>query len=119
MLSWDDSLHVGPLAFDPAESRRLRPEFFAKQGWGEAAAIESELARRDELLERAECVVLWFEPDLFDQLQLLQVLAQLPEGADVELLQTGDYLGGMERVGARSTLADRGRVDDEDGRSWA
>ena len=36
VLSWDDVLHVGPLAFDPAESRRVRSRFLAEQGWGEA-----------------------------------------------------------------------------------
>ena len=113
VVSWDDALHVGPLAFEPPESRRVRSQFLADQGWGEAAAIESELARRDELLERAERVVLWFEPDLFDQLQLLQVLAQVPEGAAVELLQTGDYLGGMEEAALEALWPDRIPLDDE------
>ena len=90
----------------------MRSQFLADQGWGEAAAIESELARRDELLERAERVVLWFEPDLFDQLQLLQVLAQVPEGAAVELLQTGDYLGGMEEAALEALWPDRIPLDE-------
>ncbi len=75
-LSWDDVLHVGPLAFDPATSRRVRARFLAGHGWGDAAAIESGLERRDELLARADHVVIWVEHDLFDQLQLLQILAR-------------------------------------------
>jgi hypothetical protein len=94
VLSWDDVLHVGPLAFDPAESRRLRAGFLAETGWGEADAIEGQLRRRDELLAGADRVVLWFEHDLVDQLQLLQVIAQLPPTAEAELLQADDHLGG-------------------------
>ena len=96
VLSWDDVLHVGPLAFDPAESRRVRSRFLAEQGWGEAAAIEADLARRDELLARADHVVLWFEHDVVDQLQLLQILSQLGPDTEIELVQTDHYLGSLE-----------------------
>jgi DNA-binding transcriptional MerR regulator len=99
VLSWNDVLHVGPLAFDAAESRRVRAGFLAANGWGEARAIEGELERRDALLEDAahagHPLVLWFEHDLFDQLQLLQILAQLPSGAHVELVQAAVFLGGL------------------------
>jgi len=95
VLSWDDVLHVGPLAFDPAESRRARAAFLAETGWGEAAAIETGFRRRDDLLASADRVALWFEHDLVDQLQLLQVLSQLPAATEVELVQADDHLGGM------------------------
>jgi hypothetical protein len=77
------------------ESRRVRAEFFATHGWGDEAAIEAELERRDELLAQAGSVVLWFEHDLVDQLQLLQTLAQIDE-TEVELIQTDVYLGSLE-----------------------
>jgi len=100
VLSWDDVLHVGPLASDPDESRTLRARFLAEHGWGSEDAIHAELTRRDGLLARAEQegrpIVLWFEHDLVDQLQLLQVLSQLGDDADVELVQADDYLGSME-----------------------
>src|SRR5919197_1732470 len=72
VLSWDDVLHAGPLAFDPEESRVLRARFLAEHGWGsEEGAIHAELTRRDGLLARAEeeghPIVLWFEQDLVDQ----------------------------------------------------
>jgi DNA-binding transcriptional MerR regulator len=101
-LSWDDVLHVGPLAFDPVESRRVRAAFLAAHGWGDADAIEREFARRDALLERAvregPSIVLWFEHDLFDQLQLLQVLSAIdaPQAGLVELIQSDDYLGALD-----------------------
>jgi DNA-binding transcriptional MerR regulator len=100
VLSWDDVLHVGPLAFDPARSRALRSAFLAGHGWGEAEAIRAELARRDELLARAardgHPIVLWFEHDLVDQLQLLQILSQLDPGTQAELVQADDYLGSLD-----------------------
>src|SRR6185436_3949063 len=97
VLSWDDVLHVGPLAFEPGECRSVRAAFLAEHGWGDRASIEVDLARRDELLDLAvngaNPVVLWFEHDLFDQLQLIQILARLDSAAHVELIQAGDYLG--------------------------
>jgi hypothetical protein len=95
VLSWDDVLHVGPLAADPAESRRVRAAFLAENGWGKADAIESDLRRRDDLLASADRVALWFEHDLVDQLQLLQILSQVPSTTGVELVQTDEHLGGM------------------------
>ena len=115
VLSWDDVLHVGPLAFDPNESRLLRASFLAEHGWGRADAISSELERRDELLARAARehvpIVLWFEQDLFDQLQLLQVLAQLPDGSSVELLQADDYLGPLDGPALERLWASRRSLD--------
>ena len=99
VLAWQDALHEGPLArVPPGELRALRAAFLADCGWGDATAIAEEMRRRDELLVRAvengNPVVLWFEHDLFDQLQLLQVLATLPDSADsVELVAAPDFLG--------------------------
>jgi DNA-binding transcriptional MerR regulator len=111
VLSWDDVLHVGPLAFDPAESRRVRSRFLAEQGWGDASAVEAELERRDELLARAERVVLWFEHDVVDQLQLLQILSQLGADTEVELVQTDRYLGSLEAGALEGLWPERRRLD--------
>ena len=109
-LSWDDVLHVGPLAFDPATSRRLRARFLAGHGWGDAAAIESGLERRDELLAGAGRVVIWVEHDLFDQLQLLQILAQVADETDVELVQADDFLGKLDAAALEAVWLRRRRV---------
>jgi DNA-binding transcriptional MerR regulator len=115
VLSWDDVLHVGPLAFEPAESRRVRACFLADHGWSAEEAIRSELERRDELLERAAGagvpLVLWFEHDLFDQLQLLQVLSQLPDGVSVELLQADDFLGPLDAAAPERIWSSRRSLD--------
>jgi DNA-binding transcriptional MerR regulator len=103
VLSWDDVLHEGPLAdVPPRDFNAVRGRFFERQGWGSGTAIAAELDRRDELLARGVAdghpIVLWFEHDLFDQLQLLQVLAAV-NGADagqVQLVQSDRYLGSLE-----------------------
>ncbi len=96
-------LHEGPLADVPAaELRTVRARFLAEHGWGDVDSIRGELERRDELLEQAvrdgQPIVLWFEHDLFDQVQLLQVLARLADlaSAQVELVQADDYLGSLD-----------------------
>jgi hypothetical protein len=53
---------------------------------------------RDERLARAlgrEDVVLWFEHDLYDQLQLLQVLSFVDDPGDVQAIVVGEFLGSM------------------------
>src|SRR5205823_5478510 len=79
VLVWRDVLHDGPVpAGDPAEVRRVRAGHLAARGWGAAAEIERDLAARDRLLaNHGEEYVLWFEADLYDQLQVAQVLDAL------------------------------------------
>jgi DNA-binding transcriptional MerR regulator len=99
VLSWQDALHEGPV---PAEPRgtllRARARFLADCGWGSRQALLSSLERRDrqllETLRDGLQVVLWFEHDLFDQLQLLDVLA-LACAADAapELIVVGSFPG--------------------------
>ncbi len=102
VLAWQDVLHEGPLGVVPAnELRARRADFLAEHGWGDASAIAEEMSRRDELLARAvqggNPVVLWFEHDLFDQLQLLQILAALPDAAvSVDLVQAPGQLGPLD-----------------------
>ena len=80
IISWRDVLHEGPVpALSAAELRPLRAQFLATMAPVGAADIEADLRARDERLgaavESGEPVVLWFEHDLYDQLQLLQILA--------------------------------------------
>jgi hypothetical protein len=81
VVAWRDALHEGPLPTGtPAAVRRVRARFLAEAGFGAAALIEADLAARDAALARgldeAEEVVLWFEHDLYDQLQLVEILAR-------------------------------------------
>lgn len=82
ILTWRDLLHDGPVPSDddlPA-FRRVRGEFVASRGWASQSAAIKDFEERDARLASVgpdDEVVLWFEPDLFDQLQLIQVLARL------------------------------------------
>jgi hypothetical protein len=80
VLSWQDVFHEGPVpALPRQELLRARARFLADCGWGDQEALLSALERRDlqllEALREGLQVVLWFEHDLYDQLQLLDVLA--------------------------------------------
>ena len=99
VLSWQDTLHEGPVpALPRRELLRTRAGFLSDCGWGSRQALLSSLERRDrQLLEALRDdvpVVLWFEHDLFDQLQLLDVLALADsEGAAPELIVVGSFPG--------------------------
>ena len=74
------------------------PRFLADCGWGSRPALLSSLERRDrqllEALRDGLQVVLWFEHDLYDQLQLLDVLALAhTEEAAPELIVIGSFPG--------------------------
>src|SRR4051812_31268852 len=99
IVPWRDVLHEGPVPpLSPAELRPVRAEYLSRLGPPTAADIEADLRARDErlgaALESGEPVVLWFEHDLYDQLQLIQILAGLPDGPSaVELICIGAFPG--------------------------
>lgn len=100
LVTWDDVLHEGPVqaGLGVAALRASRAAFLASCGWGDAAQIAKQLAERDETVlhaARYDEVVLWFEHDLYDQLQLLQVLDLLPSGGRprISAVAPEDYLG--------------------------
>ncbi len=80
VLPWQDVLHDGPVpALPRPELLRARAGFLSDCGWGSRRAILSSLERRDrqflDALRGGSHVVLWFEHDVYDQLQLLDALA--------------------------------------------
>ena len=78
--------------------RAVRARFLSDCGWGSERSL-LELQRRDRLFEQAleadTTVVLWFENDLYDQLQLLQALA-LAGDSPLELIQADSDLGPLQ-----------------------
>jgi len=101
-LPWQDFLHEGPVPANLPliELSVVRAKFIADYGFGELNAIQKDFESRDEKLKsfhQYEKVVLWFEHDLYDQLQLIQVLSwfseQNLEGTKLTLIATNNYLG--------------------------
>jgi hypothetical protein len=99
IVPWRDVLHEGPVpALAPSELRPVRAEYLARLGPAGPEEVEAQLRARDERLDAAlragEPVVLWFEHDLYDQLQLIQILARLPDRPTaVELICVGSFPG--------------------------
>jgi hypothetical protein len=93
------------------ELLRLRAGFLADAGWGSRRALLASLERRDgqflDALRDGIQIVLWFEHDLYDQLQLLDALA-LAHGAGVapELVVVGSFPGKPSFRGLGELTAD-------------
>lgn len=102
VLPWRDVLHDGPvpLTDDGDELSEIRADYLADKGWGGHDELRDAFRARDRGIahhQSFEHVVLWFEHDLYDQLQLIQVLdwfADNPRsGNSLMLVQADDYLG--------------------------
>ena len=99
VLPWQDVLHEGPVPALPRyELLRTRARFLAECGWGAEQELLSSLEQRDrQLLDALRDqlhVVLWFEHDLYDQLQLLDALALADsEDGAPELIVIGSFPG--------------------------
>jgi hypothetical protein len=101
ILPWRDVPHDGPIpaGVDDRELRRLRAVFLAGGDDAERDELLRWLERRDRRLaaNRDGEYVLWFEADLYDQLQLTQILAGLAElgvpPGRITLICIGEYPG--------------------------
>jgi hypothetical protein len=85
-LPWRDVLHEGPVpgGLTPQALAEVRARFLAERGWARCETVLADLLARDAALARTMAssdseIVLWFESDLYDQLQLLQILDRLAE----------------------------------------
>lgn len=101
-LSWKDVLHDGPVPQTTtlSELSDVRAQALASFGWGDYEDIRAGFAARDKMLEESgkhEEIVLWFEHDLYDQLQLLQLLDWFGSKgngpAKLSLIQVNSYPG--------------------------
>ena len=83
-LSWRDVLHDGPVpgGLPPEQLNETRARFLAACGWDSEENAREQLRLRDETLSEAVAsedeVVIWNSFELYDQLQLLQILPMLP-----------------------------------------
>ena len=81
VISWQDVLHEGPVpaGLTLEGMSDVRARFLAHWDPGSFPAVSASFHERDDALRSARNVVLWFEHDLYDQLQLLQILATLSD----------------------------------------
>jgi hypothetical protein len=91
VLPWREVLHEGPVpaGLSDEDLRATRAGFIASCGWSSYEEALAELEAQHQALAAADGALLWFERDLFDQLQLLQVLLQLGE-KPAELVDLGE-----------------------------
>jgi hypothetical protein len=127
IVPWDDVLHEGPVrgGLSVTAMRDARTAFLASCGWGSRDEIGRSLAVRDAAIEAAsgrtaasagaapgqdpraphvDEIVLWFEHDLYDQLQILQILDRLPldGGPPLTAVPGDDYLAGLTGLGPKA-----------------
>mgnify|MGYP001815426655 CR=1 FL=1 len=102
ILPWRDVLHDGPVpaGLSLEELSKVRASFIANRGWGASAAVVQDFRERDNVLksyDQYEKVMLWFEHDLYDQLQILQILdwyhQHQPIKSELAIICIDQYLG--------------------------
>jgi len=85
IIAWRDVLHEGPVdsSLPLEELSKQRARFIAGNNWAEFSHVSGDFVERDRMIQHLdyfEEVVLWFEDDLYDQLQLIQLLDFLSNG---------------------------------------
>jgi hypothetical protein len=99
VIAWGDVLHDGPMPAVPkGELRRIRARHLATLGGATEREVLAGLTGRDRTLRRhRDSYLLWFEADLYDQLQLIQILATLHDDKvdpeQIRLICIGEYPG--------------------------
>jgi hypothetical protein len=123
VLPWRDVLHEGPVpsGLPLDELREVRARFIAEQGWGDLDEVTADLVHRDSVLagfRDHEEVVLLFEHDLYDQLQLIQLLDWFGRrnlGATrLSLACVNEYLGTLEPDRMHTLVRNRREVSGQE-----
>ena len=117
-LPWRDVLHEGPITHTELAAVTAERIVYLSDRFGvDQAEVAAEFAERDGCLRAHRdfaTVELWFEHDLYDQLQLVQVLAffagEAPRDGLV-LVQADDFLG-TQTPDTILGFADRARARD-------
>lgn len=124
-LPWRDVLHEGPVpaGLDFQQLCRERAGYIISRGWGDPENIQHTFQHTFDTLARCEQwdrIMLWFEHDLYDQLQLLQILSELALHPDIHprlsLVQTDHYIGAstvddIERYAAMEQLVTQEQLE--------
>ena len=110
IIAWRDVLHDGPVpsGLTLGELSRVRARWLAEEGLGDLSPIQHEFEERDAMLRRYadfDEVVLWFEWDLYDQLQLIQILDFLADDSSHDRAETGTRLSIVSFEGYLGSLS--------------
>jgi hypothetical protein len=110
VIYWRDILHEGPVPdVTPAELRAIRVDYLAGYHGAERAGTMRQFTERDQALEAARDgqYVLWFEADLYDQLQIAEILTRLAglgvPASRITLICIGEHAG-IARFGGLGQL---------------
>jgi hypothetical protein len=102
VLPWRDILYEGPVPLTETigELSEIRARYLAGTYPESGRSVRAEFQARDARLAASGCfdrVALWFEHDLCDQLQLIQLVSwfstEIREPGSLLLVQADDYLG--------------------------
>ncbi len=82
VIAWRDVLYEGPIPAHAShhQLRKIRAEYLSERGYDEFDNILEMLKQRDHALTELrhhEETILWFEHDVYDQLQLVQILDRI------------------------------------------
>ncbi|MFL5595062.1 MAG: DUF1835 domain-containing protein [Gemmatimonadaceae bacterium] len=122
IIPWRDVLHEGPVdsSLPLEELSKARASFIADQDWDDLRRVREEFAQRDRTirnLDDFEEIVLWFEDDLYDQLQLIQLLdffgREAPRGKTLSLIVVDGYIPPLSAPEIRKLDASRPRAASE------
>ncbi len=135
VLAWEDVLHDGPVPFRPSLKEQSEVRIGFLSSWADDMgsltpdAVRERFEQRDECLNRSgnfDEIVLWFDHDLYDQLQLIQVgwalerLAEsivTPASHIITYVHYADYLN-AEQASKMKTAFDKRLVLEEQSLSY-
>ena len=123
IISWRDVLHEGPVdaSLSLEELSKQRARFISERRWDDFAHVSGDFAERDRVIQHLDYfdeIVLWFEDDLYDQLQLIQLLDFLGrspahKNKTLSLIQVDGYIPPLSAAKLKDLDAKRSRVTAE------
>jgi hypothetical protein len=122
IIPWRDVLHEGPVdsSLSLEELSKQRARFIVERRWDDFAHLSGDFAERDRMIQHLDYfdeIVLWFEDDLYDQLQLIQLLDFFARGAarnkTVSLIQVDGYIPPLSADQLKKLDEGRSRVTPE------
>lgn len=123
VIPWRDVLHEGPVdaSLPLEELSRQRARFITGKRWDDFAHVSGDFVERDRVIQHLDYfdeIVLWFEDDLYDQLQLIQLLdffgrSPARKNKSLSLIQVDGYIPPLSAGKLKELDTKRSRVTAE------